>query len=381
MRVSVAESLEQVRPDDWDRLTGGDNPFLCHAFLYALEYSGCACPATGWTAQHLLLHDSDDRLIGAVPLYLKSHSFGEFVFDWAWADAYGRAGLRYYPKLVATVPFTPAAGPRLLVAPDADPGTTRNRLIGAARDLADQLGVSSLHWLFPTDADMAALEDCGMMRRTGYQFHWHNRGYRDFEDFLADFSSQKRKKIRRERQQLREAGIDTAVLTGNDIRPEHWERFYEFHLDTIRKYGGAPFLTPEFFLALAETLRDRVVMVVSRNGSEDIAAALNFRSTDTLYGRYWGGMPDIPGLHFETCYYRAIEYCISAGIGRFEGGAQGGHKQARGFLPNKTYSAHWLRHPEFARAVADFLDREDGAMESHLDELHEHSPFKKKDGI
>ncbi len=377
MRASVAESLGQVRPEDWDGVAGSDNPFLCHAFLHALEYSGCAIDATGWSARHLLLHDSNDRLVGAVPLYLKSHSFGEFVFDWAWADAYRRAGLRYYPKLVATVPFTPAAGPRLLVAPGPDPNTIRRQLVGAARDLADSLNVSSLHWLFPTDEDLPVLEACGMMRRTGYQFHWHNRGYRDFGEFLGDFSSQKRKKIRRERELLREAGIGTTVLTGSDIDAEQWRRFYEFHLDTIRKYGGAPFLNLELFLALGKTLGDRIVMVVAHRDHTDIAAALNFRGNDTLYGRYWGGLEDIPGLHFETCYYRAIEYCIDCGLARFESGAQGGHKLARGFLPNRTYSAHWLRHPEFGRAVADFLEREDHAMSSHLDELNEHSPFKK----
>ena len=381
MRLSVAESIEQVRPEDWDRVAGGHDPFLSHAFLHALERSGCACDSSGWSARHLLLHASDGRLAAAVPLYLKSHSFGEFVFDWAWADAYRRAGLRYYPKLVATVPFTPVTGTRMLVAAGEDRDAIRRQLIGAARDLADRLGASSLHWLFTTADDTAALETHGMMRRTGYQFHWHNRGYRDFDDFLAGFSSQKRKKIRRERLQVREAGVETVLLTGDDLTPAHWERFYGFHLATLRKHGAAPYLTPEFFQALGETLREHVVMVVARRGQDDVAAALNLRGADALYGRYWGGAQDIPGLHFETCYYRAIEYCIAAGIPRFEGGAQGSHKLARGFLPNMTFSAHWLRHPEFERAVADFLERERNGLEAHLDELNEHSPFKKDEGI
>ncbi|MHB8346781.1 MAG: GNAT family N-acetyltransferase [Acidiferrobacterales bacterium] len=381
MRLSVSESLEQVRPEDWDRVAGCDNPFLSHAFLYALERSGCASGATGWSARHLLLHAADGRLIAAVPLYLKNHSFGEFVFDWAWADAYRRAGLRYYPKLVAAVPFTPVTGPRLLVAPGEDSVANRRTLTDAARDLADDLGASSLHWLFTTADDTVALEAQGMMRRTGYQFHWHNRGYSDFEDFLAGFSSQKRKKIRRERQQLREAGIETVLLSGHDLGPAHWDQFYEFHLATLRKHGAAPFLTPEFFRILGETMHEHLVMVIARRGRDDVAAALNFRGADALYGRYWGGMQDIPGLHFETCYYRAIEFCIAENIARFEGGAQGGHKLARGFLPNMTYSAHWLRHPEFERAVADFLDRERDGLEAHINELNEHSPFKKGDGI
>lgn len=377
MRLSVAESLEQVVPDDWDRVAGNDDPFLSHAFLYALEHSGCASDATGWGARHLLLHDPAGRLIGAVPLYLKSHSFGEFVFDWAWADAYRRAGLQYYPKLIAGVPFSPVTGRRILVADGTDRDALRSHLIRGARELAEDLGVSSLHWLFTNPEDTAALEAHGMMRRTGFQFHWHNHGYRDFDDFLSGFSSPKRKKVRRERQQLHAAGIETDVLTGSDLGPAHWQRFYEFHIDTIRKYGGPAFLTPQFFQLLGTTLSGRAVMVVARRGGEDIAAALNLRGPHALYGRYWGTTQEIPGLHFETCYYRAIEYCIASGIDRFESGAQGDHKLARGFLPSPTHSAHWLKHPEFARAVAAFLDREDSGMEAHLNELNAHSPFRK----
>ncbi len=381
MRLSVAESIKQVAAEQWNGLVSDGNPFLRHEFLYALEQSGCASPATGWHARHLLLRDDEaGTLVGAVPLYLKSHSFGEFVFDWAWAEAYARAGLRYYPKLVAMTPFSPVTSARLLVAPQCDRATVGQLLIAAARKLADELGASSLHWLFTTPEDTALLETQGMMRRTGYQFHWHNQGYSSFDNFLAGFSAQKRKKIRRERQHVREAGVTMQVLTGDDISADLWDRFCEFHHSTIRKHGSSPYLTREFFQLLGQGLAANIVMVLARRGADYVAAALNLRGGDTLYGRYWGGIDGINSLHFETCYYTAIEYCIETGIQRFEGGAQGEHKIARGFLPRETYSAHWLRHPEFGRAVADFLVRERNSLEYYLDELNEHTPFKKEDG-
>ncbi len=379
MRLSVVESLEQVPAEDWNRVVGNDNPFLRHEFLYALENTGCTTPASGWSARHLLLHaDTGAGLAGLVPMYLKSHSYGEYVFDWAWADAYDRAGLHYYPKLVVTVPFSPVTGDRILVAPDQDRQSTRNILIGAARGLADDLGVSSLHWLFTTPDDTEALETHGMMRRTGYQFHWQNRGYGSFDDFLAGFSADKRKKIRRERLYVREAGVTMTVLTGADITAVHWDQFYDFYHLTIRKHGAIPYLTRSFFQTLGRTLADRVVMIVGHRHGECVAAALNLRGADTLYGRYWGGQEGINSLHFETCYYRAIEYCIEAGIQRFEAGAQGEHKLARGFLPSRTHSAHWLRRAEFGQAIANFLERERNGLEFYLTELNEHSPFKNR---
>jgi len=382
MRLSVAESLEQVSAEDWNRVAGGCNPFLRHEFLYALEHSGCTSPAAGWSPRHLLLHaDDGSGLAGAVPMYLKNHSYGEYVFDWAWADAYGRAGLHYYPKLVVAVPFTPVTGSRILVAPGHDRSATSHLLISATRELADELGVSSLHWLFTTPDDTEALETHGMMRRTGYQFHWQNRGYSDFDEFLAGFSAQKRKKIKRERLYVREAGVTMNVLTGSDITAADWDRFYDFYHLTIRKHGAIPYLTRGFFQMIGDTLAENIVMVVARRGGDYVAAALNLRGADTLYGRYWGGNEGINSLHFETCYYSAIEFCIEAGIQRFEAGAQGEHKLARGFLPNTTYSAHWLRHAEFGRAIADFLTRERNGVEFYLNELNEHSPFKKEDGI
>jgi hypothetical protein len=298
------------------------------------------------------------------------------VFDWAWAEAYRRAGLAYYPKLVAAVPFTPVTGPRLLVAPDAPP-ETRARLIEGARALAEELNVSSLHWLFADAADTALLEQSGLLRRDGYQFHWHNRGYRDFDDFLAGFSAVKRKKVRRERRQVREAGITLAAAEGTAIGPELWDSFYDFYLATIEKHGAHAYLTRAFFRELSERLPESLVLIVARRNNDCLAAAFFVRGADTLYGRYWGTRAAVPGLHFETCYYAAIDYCIAHGLARFEAGAQGEHKLTRGFLPTPTYSAHWLRHPEFNRAVEDFLRRERRGVDMYIDELDRHSPFKK----
>ncbi len=379
MHVSVATDILSVAPADWNRAAGTDNPFVRHEFLAALEASGSVGAARGWRPRHLLLHaEAPGRgaLLGCVPLYLKDHSYGEYVFDWAWAEAYRRAGLAYYPKLVAAVPFSPVTGPRLLASPDAPP-ETRARLIDGARALAAELNVSSLHWLFADPADTALLERHGLLRRDGFQFHWHNRGYRDFDEFLAGFSAEKRKKVRRERRQVRDAGIALAAVEGTAIGPELWDRFYDFYLATIEKHGAHAYLTRAFFRELSARLPESLVMIVARRDNDCLAAAFFVRSADTLYGRYWGTRADVPGLHFETCYYAAIEYCIARGLTRFEAGAQGEHKLTRGFLPTPTYSAHWLRHPEFNRAVGDFLRRERGGVDSYIDELDRHSPFKK----
>lgn len=383
MHLSVATNIASVAPSAWNRAVGTDNPFVRHEFLAALEASGSVGAARGWRPQHLLLHsEAPGRgvLLGCVPLYLKDHSYGEYVFDWAWAEAYRRAGLAYYPKLVAAVPFTPVTGPRLLVAPDAPP-ETRARLVEGARALAEELNVSSLHWLFADAADTALLEQSGLLRRDGYQFHWHNRGYRDFDDFLAGFSAVKRKKVRRERRQVREAGITLAAAEGTAIGPELWDSFYDFYLATIEKHGAHAYLTRAFFRELSERLPESLVLIVARRNNDCLAAAFFVRGADTLYGRYWGTRAAVPGLHFETCYYAAIDYCIAHGLARFEAGAQGEHKLTRGFLPTPTYSAHWLRHPEFNRAVEDFLRRERRGVDMYIDELDRHSPFKKAEII
>jgi len=376
MKREVITRLAGVGRDDWNRVAGTGNPFLRHEFLAALEASGCTGGDSGWQARHLLLRDDAGALLGAVPLYLKSHSYGEYVFDWAWADAYARAGLRYYPKLVAAVPFTPVTGPRLLIAPQVERDPVASALIDGALELAEASASSSLHWLFTPPAECALLESRGLLRRVGYQFHWQNRGYRDFDDYLAGFAAAKRKKIRRERRQVREAGITLEVVRGAEAGAAHWNAFHAFYRDTVRKHGAIPYLNREFFHELGRQLPEAVVLILARHGDEWVAGALNLQGADTLYGRYWGGREGYHSLHFETCYYRAIEYCIDTGLARCEAGAQGEHKLARGFLPVPTYSAHWLRHPQFAHAVSDYLARERQGLELYLAELDGHSPFK-----
>lgn len=378
MYLSTVHSLAAIPPEQWNRVAG-DNPFLQHEFLVALERTGCVGAETGWEPMHLVLHaEAPGRgdLLGAVPLYLKRHSYGEYVFDWAWADTYHRSGRSYYPKLVAAVPFTPATGPRLLIAPHVARDRIAARLIVGARAFADDCRVSSLHWLFHAPAEREPLTGHEYLQRTGCQFHWSNPGYRDFEDFLAAFTSRKRNNIRRERRRVREAGVTLQVLRGDAVTRELWEVFYRFYRSTIRAHGGIPYLTHEFFPALGATMPQHVVLVVAWRGGDCVAAALSLRGGDCLYGRYWGGRTDISGLHFETCYYTPIEYCIAEGIARYEAGAQGEHKLARGFAPVATYSAHWLRDAAFRRVVADFLRREQDSVEYYMDELNEHSPFR-----
>lgn len=368
--------MQEVPASDWNRLDTGDSPFLLHGFLRALEESECVGAGAGWLPQYLIA-EQDGRLAGAVPLYLKSHSYGEYVFDWAWAEAYARAGLRYYPKLVAAVPFTPVTGPRLLVAPGIDAGRARDALARAALEMARETKASSLHWLFTTPDDNRTLASSGLMERRGSQFHWQNRGYGDFDDFLAGFTSEKRKKVKRERRFVREAGVVMEVRDGPELAPRDWATFHAFYHATIRKHGAIPYLNRAFFDAIARTMPERVVMVFARRDNDVVACALNLRSRDTLYGRYWGGDETVHSLHFETCYYTPIEYCIARGLRRFEAGAQGAHKLARGLEPVVTTSMHWLAHPEFAHAVGKYLARERDAVAESLAELNAHAPFKK----
>lgn len=381
MRVNIVDSLEKIPASDWNALNGENNPFLRHEFLVALEHTGCVSPKTGWQPQHLVVYEAgpfQGRLLGAVPMYLKNHSYGEYVFDWAWANAYAQAGEKYYPKLVVGVPFTPAAGPRLLVVPDAETALIKNRLIEGAMQHMQEAGASSLHWLFVTEADAQALETAGHLLRTGFQFHWSNPGYRDFDDFLSSFTAEKRKKIKRERRHVQEAEIEMEVLTGACVTSAHWDSFHEFYLATIRAHGAYAYLSREFFHRLGETMHEQVVLVMARKDQKYVAGALNLRGMDTLYGRYWGCRGEFHSLHFETCYYTAIEYAIAQGLRRFEAGAQGGHKLARGFTPVVTRSAHQLMHPKFSRTIADYLARERLDVDSHVNELNEHVPFKKQ---
>jgi predicted N-acyltransferase len=375
-RIRVLESLAEVPAAAWDACAGADNPFLSHAFLEALEASGSATAKTGWLPQHVLVEDADGRLLAAAPLYLKSHSQGEYVFDHGWAQAYERAGGSYYPKLQAAVPFTPVTGPRLLVCPDAPPDTA-DTLTAALVEVARVHKVSSLHVTFPTREDWERLGAAGFLQRSGQQYHWENRGYATFEDFLAALNSRKRKQIRRERRDALAGGLEIETLTGSALEPRQWDAFYRFYRATTDHRWGGAYLTRAFFDLLHQRLADRVVLVMARQGKRYVAGALNLLGSDTLYGRNWGTIGDYPFLHFEVCYYRALDFAIERGLARVEAGAQGTHKIQRGYLPTPTYSAHWVRDRGFARAIENFLEREREAVAAEMDELtQELSPFR-----
>ncbi|MGZ3738870.1 MAG: GNAT family N-acetyltransferase [Bdellovibrionota bacterium] len=366
--VRTVSSLADVSASAWDSLTSG-NPALAHAYFRALEECGCASPETGWIAQHLLAFEGA-TLVGAVPLYFKTHSYGEFVFDWAWAEAYERHGLKYYPKLVSAVPFTPISGARVLGAAPA----VRSALTQAAWRLARESGVSSLHFLFPPEAQARELAGEGLMLRKGLQFHWRNEGYRAFDDFLATLRHDKRKKIRQERRRLREAGITWERIESPSA--EDWAFFYECYLHTHRLYESPVPLTLEFFTRLGSAMPRNILLVIGSRAGRRIAAAFDLLGPGVLYGRSWGALEFHPGLHFEACYYQAMEFCLERGIALFEGGAQGEHKLARGFLPETTWSAHWLAHPEFARAVGEFLEEETTHITHAMRELGTRAPFR-----
>jgi len=376
MRIRVLNGLQQLSPGSWNRLAGNANPFVRYEFLRALEDSGCVRAETGWYPQHLLLEDDTNELIAAAPAYLKTHSYGEYVFDWAWADAYERSGHSYYPKLVFAVPFSPVTGPRILAQNLT--GDVVEAMAAGARELADARGASSIHWLFtPTDLNQQ-LASNNYLQRTGFQYHWQNHGYGSFDDFLAEFSSGKRKKVKRERRLVREQGVRMEIVEGKDMTAPLWDRFYEFYRSTILNHGAIAYLNREFFREIGDKLADAIVMVFAWQGDECIAGSINLKGDDALYGRYWGSNRFIDQLHFETCYYTAIEYCIANRLKRFEAGAQGGHKLSRGFLPTPTYSMHWLRHQEFSDAVERYLQQEQDGIEYQLNELNEHTPFKRR---
>jgi predicted N-acyltransferase len=354
-----------------------ENPLVSHDFLSALERSGSATARTGWQGHHLLLEDEGRQFLGAAPCYLKSHSRGEYVFDWGWADAYERAGGRYYPKLQLSVPFTPVTGPRLLVPPSPEQAMNRRRIAAAAAELCARIGASSAHITFPTEAEWTELGCHGWLRRTDTQFHWHNRVYRTFEEFLGALASRKRKNIRKERETVRAAGISFEWLIGADLKEHHWDSFFAFYLETGSRKWGSPYLTRSFFSLIGETMAERTLLVLAKRAGRPIAGALNFIGSDALYGRNWGAIEHHEFLHFETCYYQAIEFAISRGLKRVEAGAQGPHKLARGYMPETTYSLHHLADLRLARAVADYLERERCAVAEDSRFLAEHSPFRR----
>ncbi len=375
VEVQVARSLAGVDPAAWNALPGTATPFLRHEFLHALEATGCATAETGWDAHHLLARDRGGRLAGAMPLYLKSHSWGEFVFDFAWAEAYHRAGLAYYPRLVSAVPFTPATGPRLLAASDG----IRASLLEAARTLRTALGASSLHVLFPAPSDRQFLETARLMPRLDCQFHWRNEGYGGFEDFLAGFTAEKRKKLRRERRRVAESGITCRTLAGGELDEATIDVIYRLHALTFAQHGNAPYLNRAFFTELVRRMPESLVVELASLGNEPVACAILLRGADTLYGRYWGASGNFHSLHFELCYYRGIEYCIREGLARFEPGTQGEHKLLRGFLPTPVWSLHEMQDDRFGSAIGEWLGRERAHRAEWLGAAASHLPFRRAD--
>ena len=387
IEIRVEPGIDRIDPAAWDACAAPEArdggrpraPFLTHRFLSALEASGSATADQGWAPYHLVA-EAEGRVVGAMPLYLKGHSQGEYVFDYAWAHAWERAGGRYYPKLQSAVPFTPATGPRLLVHPDSDvePETVRAALVQGAIELAEGNGLSSLHVTFCTEEEWELGGRLGLLQRTDQQFHWRNRGYPDFDAFLADLASRKRKQLRKERARATESGVEIRWLTGDDLRPEHWDAFWRFYQDTGSRKWGRPYLTRDFFDIVHQTMADDVALVMCRRDGRWIAGALNFIGRDTLFGRYWGCLEDHPFLHFEACYYQAIDFAIAHGLARVEAGAQGPHKIARGYEPVTTRSLHWIADPGLRRAIADYLRREREAVDEEHELLAALMPFRKE---
>lgn len=379
-RIQIHNAVADIGREAWDAcaLHSGD-PFLSFDFLDACEASGSAVPEQGWAGRHLSLVDETGRVLGVMPLWLKGHSQGEYVFDHSWADAYQRAGGRYYPKLLSAVPFTPVTGPRFLAHPDADAVPVRQALLQGAIALTEQLGVSSLHVNFPTEGDWTAMGEAGLLLRQDMQFVWRNDGYATFEDFLAALSANRRKTIRRERREA-QAGLDIRVLTGTDIAETHWDAFFAFYMDTGARKWGRPYLTRDFFSRIGATMADRIALVMAFRDGVAIAGALNLIGRDALYGRQWGALEEVPFLHFELCYYQAIDFAISRGLSRVEAGAQGQHKIARGYLPSPVYSAHFIADPALRAPVARYLDGERPAVAAEIDAISaELSPFRRPD--
>ncbi len=376
MKARFVDSIASVPAADWDAVAGHDYPFLRHAFLHALEASGSASAARGWQPQHLLVEDNG-RLVAVLPLYLKQHSMGEYVFDHSWARAYQRHQLDYYPKLVSAIPFTPASGPRLAHL-DCDTGELMQNINAALQQGCEQLGASGWHVLFPAGDELPLWEQSGSLQRLGCQFHWFNEGFGHFDDFLATFTSRKRKELKRERRKVAEQGVTLQRLTGDAITLEHWQAFYRFYQLTNLKYNAhAGYLTPDFFVRLHATLRDALLLVLACDeDGEAIAGALAVIGGDTLYGRYWGAIRDVECLHFEACYYQGIEFCIEHGLQRFDPGAQGEHKIPRGFHPVLTHSQHWVAHPAFREAIGEFVREEAEAVRQYQQDACSALPFR-----
>ncbi len=372
----VISAINEVSANQWDACAGSTNPFVRHAFLNALEESGSVSAETGWLPQHVIINGDDGSISACMPLYLKSHSYGEYIFDWGWADAYQRAGGNYYPKLQAAIPFTPATGPRMLVREDATGNDYYGLLIAAMVQLSSQHKVSSVHVTFPNAEQWEMMGKAGFLLRTSKQFHWENRGYDTFDDFLAELNSRKRKAIKKERRQVIDQGITLHTLTGHEITEEHWDAFYDYYVDTINRKWGQSYLTREFFSIMGESMSDLAVLILAEHEGKRVAGALNLRGADTLFGRNWGCAEDFKFLHFEACYYQAIDFAIHHKLRWVEAGAQGPHKIQRGYLPRSVYSAHWIENESFREAVERFVDQERREVEHEIDGLMSFSPYR-----
>jgi predicted N-acyltransferase len=377
--IKLFQSISEIDKSSWNELIGNDNPFIEYEFLKALEVSKSIGKRSGWEPYYLTIYSQEPspKLIGAVTLYLKNNSYGEYIFDWSWASAYSQAGLHYYPKFTIAVPFTPATGKRILVHPDFSFEDTASQLINVIKRMATALNVSSIHWLFNQKEEAEFLETQGFMTRYTYQFHWKNNNYKTFEDFLGEFNSKKRNQIKRERRQAN-TGIEIEILSGEQLKPVHWKTMYYFYMDTSSRKWGQNYLNDDFFSYIAANFQEKAVMVLAKKDGKYIAGALNFRKGKHLYGRYWGCLEDQQCLHFEICYYQSIEYAIKEGITLFEAGAQGEHKIVRGFLPAYTYSSHWIANSQFSTAISDFLRREKFSVKNLIENQKEVSPFKDK---
>jgi predicted N-acyltransferase len=369
------DSIAQIDAQKWNSLAGSAQPFLRHEFLLALEESGCTAPRTGWTPRHLIIEAANGTPVAAMPLFRKAHSRGEFVFDFSWASAYAQHGLQYYPKLLTAVPFTPVCGPRLLLRPDIDAKAMTQSLVRAVTDYARSEHLSSWHVLFPTEEIAASLDTAGLVLRRDCQFHWHNQGYESFEAFLATFTAEKRKKVKRERRRVAEAGIEFDTLSGAQLDSALWSTLYGFYADTFHRHGHEPYLNLNFFKRIGAAMPDQLMLKVARVGREPIAVAIFFVGENALYGRYWGAGGNYHSLHFETCYYQGIEYCIDNKLQRFEPGTQGEHKVPRGFVPALTSSAHYIADQRFAAAIRDFARREARGVDHYAAAVNEHVPY------
>jgi predicted N-acyltransferase len=374
MKVTVNDSMSAISRHDWNRLAGDEYPFLRHEFLQLAEQTGCVAPQHGWSPRHLTVSDGS-TLRAAMPLYEKSHSWGEFVFDWAWANAYDQAGLDYYPKLVSAVPFTPAPSTRLLLS-DPDDEEAAAALVQAGITLAADTDCSSLHILFPAATDLPHLTNAGLLLRKDCQFHWHNNNYSSFDEFLGTFTSVKRKKARRDRRRVQENGIQFRRIQGADIDDETWSVVYSLISRTFMLRGSMPYYSEAFFRGLSEQVPEGILIILAEVDSNPVAAAVFFESDTHLYGRYWGSDGHYDALHFETCYYQGIDYCIESGKQIFEPGTQGEHKISRGFSPVSTFSAHWLAHPQFSSAIENYLDEEGKHVDRYIDAVDSHTPYK-----